>query len=226
MTSIADRITTASQLATDEIRQMIQKGVLEPDRKVSIDQLADELGISRTPVREAVQRLEHEGLVEIMPRVGVRVRRITPEEASDVYSLKSAIEPLAARWAAERSAEQVPKRLEPLITRMSQAAEDEDVLAYADLIEGFHHTLIELARAPALEDVWATIRARVHWLRHMNLAQPGRIGASLRQHERVAEAVASGDGEAAFAAMLDHMRDAHRSALNAVKASVEGADES
>lgn len=219
MNNIGSRMTSASQLATDEIRLMIQHGSLEPNSKVSIDQLSEQLGVSRTPVREAVQRLELEGLVEIIPRVGVRVRDITPEEASDVYSIKEAIEPLASRWAAERSADDARNRLQPLLEMMEQALEADDVATYADVVERFHLALIELARAPAIQDMWGVISARVHWLRHMNLNQPGRLETSLGHHRKVAEAVYSGDGDWAYQEMADHMRSAHESALEVVASS-------
>lgn len=213
---IAEQMTSASRLATDEIRVMIQRGTLEPDRKVSIEELSEELGVSRTPVREAVQRLELEGLVEIIPRVGVRVRTITTEEASDVYSLKRAVEPLAARWATVRSPESVRARLTPLMEEMEAACEAGDVGTYAQLVEAFHTTLIELARAPALEDMWSVVSSRVHRLRHLNLSRPGRLATSFGHHRRIADAMFSGDGDLAFREMADHMSNAHEAALQAV----------
>ena len=216
MNRIADQMKSASQLATEEIRKMIQQGTLEPDQRVSIELLAEELGVSRTPVREAMQRLEIDGLVEVIPRIGVRVRTITTEEASDVYLLKAAIEPLAARWAAERSVAMVRQRLPPLLEQMQAAVEAAEVLYYAELVEQFHVALIEAAQSSALADMWGVISSRVHRLRLLNLSQPGRLDTSLKHHRDLAAAVSTGDGDIAATTMTDHMRDAHESALRAV----------
>jgi DNA-binding GntR family transcriptional regulator len=216
MNRIADQMKPASLLATEEIRRMIQRGALEPGQRISIDYLADMFGISRTPVREAVQRLELEGLVEVIPRIGVLVRSITLDEARDVYLLKAAIEPLAARWAAERAPVIAAGVLGSILENMEEAVKDEDVIRYADLVEQFHQALIEAAGSPALVGMWSVISGRVHQLRMLNLMQQGRLEASLQQHRAVRAAVASSDGDAAGAAMTDHMNDAHASALRAV----------
>lgn len=216
MSRIADQMKPASLLATEEIRRMVQRGVLEPGQRISIDYLAEMFGISRTPVREAVQRLELEGLVEVIPRIGVLVRAITTDEARDVYLLKAAIEPLAARWAAERSSATATRSLEQIIGRMQDAVRDEDIIGYADLVEEFHQALIEAAGSPGLVGMWSVISGRVHQLRMLNLMQEGRLESSLLQHRAVTEAVASADGDAAEAVMRTHMHDAHESALRAV----------
>lgn len=224
MNRIADQMKPASLLATEEIRRMIQHGALEPGQRVSIEFLADMFGISRTPVREAVQRLELEGLVEVIPRIGVRVRSITLDESRDVYLLKAAIEPLAARWAAERAPAIASGVIGSILENMEEAVKAEDVIRYADLVEQFHQTLIETAGSPALVGMWRVISGRVHQLRMLNLKQQGRLEASLHQHRLVWAAVASSDGAVAAAAMTNHMDDALASALRAVSQVLVKAD--
>lgn len=102
MFDAAPMLVSAKDWALARIRARVYSGGFQPGVKLSIDGLATELGVSRTPVRDAFGQLEREGLVTIASRVGVTVRRLTRSEAEDIYRIKEAVEPLMARWAAER----------------------------------------------------------------------------------------------------------------------------
>ncbi len=95
-------LVSAKDWALARIRARIYAGEFQPGVKLSIDSLAAELGVSRTPVRDAFGQLEREGLVTITSRAGVFVRRLTRSKAEDIYRIKEAVEPPMARWAAER----------------------------------------------------------------------------------------------------------------------------
>ncbi len=89
-------------LVSDELRRLVVTGELPPGSRIVEDRLAERLGVSRNPVREALQALAAEGFVEILPRRGAVVAQITPEQAEDLFDVRTALEPLAARLAARR----------------------------------------------------------------------------------------------------------------------------
>jgi GntR family transcriptional regulator, rspAB operon transcriptional repressor len=203
-------LVSAKDWALARIRARIHSGEFQPGVKLSIDGLASELGVSRTPVRDAVGQLEREGLVTIASRVGVFVRRLTRSEAADICRIKEAVEPLMARWAAERAPAGRRAAYRDAVAQLQAAAEDGDADLYVKHMERCRRELLELAGSSPLRDVLDVIDGRVRLLRYRNLRQPGTLPVSAGQHERIAAAVAAGDGDAAFAAMRDHQRDAAR----------------
>jgi DNA-binding GntR family transcriptional regulator len=218
-------LVSAKDWALGRIRARIHSGEFQPGVKLSIDGLASELGVSRTPVRDAVGQLEREGLVTIAARVGVFVRRLTRSEAADICRIKEAVEPLMARWAAERAPAARRAAYREAVAGLRAAAEDGDADLYVKHMERCRRELLELAGSSPLRDVLDVIDGRVRLLRYRNLRQPGTLPVSARQHERIAAAVAAGDGDAAFAAMQDHQRDAARRMAHVLEEQFGGADE-
>ena len=202
------RLASARGLSTERIRAMIHSGELPPGTKLSIDDLAQRFGVSRTPVRDALWDLSGEGLVTIMPRIGVMVRRISPREVNEVYAIKGALEPLMARWAAERGTPAQRRHFHESVAELQAAAEAEDVDRYVELVEDRRRQLLDMAGSEALRDTFSVTDGRVRLLRYRNLSQPGRLSESAEQHARIAEAVLRGDGQEAQHLMQYHMLDA------------------
>jgi DNA-binding GntR family transcriptional regulator len=201
-------LVSAKDWALARIRARIHSGEFQPGVKLSIDTLATELGVSRTPVRDAFGQLEREGLVTITSRVGVFVRRLTRSEAEDIYRIKEAVEPLMARWAAERPSAAQRAAYRDAVAELQAAAANGDVDEYVKHLERCRRDLLRLAGSSPLHDILDVIDGRVRLLRYRNLKQPGTLQISADQHGEVADAVARGDGDAAFAAMQEHMHDA------------------
>jgi GntR family transcriptional regulator, rspAB operon transcriptional repressor len=223
--STTPELVSAKDWAAARIRAMIYSGEFPPDTKLSIDSLARTLGVSRTPVRDAFGQLEREGLVNISSRVGVFVRRLTRSEAVDIYQIKVAVEPLMARWAAERASSAERAALRDLFTELTEAAETDDTALYVRHLESWRRELLRLAGSSPLHDILEVIDGRVRLLRFRNLSQPGSLRISAQQHAAVSAAVTAGDGDAAFAAMHDHMKDAARRMLRVLDADeAESAD--
>lgn len=201
-------LLSAKDWALARIRARIHSGEFQPGVKLSIDSLATELGVSRTPVRDASGQLEREGLVTITSRVGVFVRRLTRSEAEDIYRIKEAVEPLMARWAAERPSAAQRAAYRDAVAGLQSAAADGDAAEYVGHLERCRHELLRLAGSSPLHDILDVIDGRVRLLRYRNLQRPGVLQISADHHGRIAAAVARGDGDAAFAAMQQHMHDA------------------
>lgn len=201
------QLVSVKDWALARIRARIYSGEFQPGVKLSIDSLATGLGVSRTPVRDAFGQLEREGLVTITSRVGVFVRRLTRSEAEDIYRIKEAIEPLMARWAAERPSAAQRAEYHDAVADLAPSVARGDVDEYVDRLEHCRLELLRLAGSSPLHDIMDVIDGRVRLLRYQSLQRPGIMQISADEHGRIADAVARGDGDAAFAAMQQHMHD-------------------
>jgi GntR family transcriptional regulator, rspAB operon transcriptional repressor len=206
---VTDRVEVASVRAVvaDRLRAMIHAGDIEAGGRLGIAELADRFGVSRTPVRDALGDLSVEGLVEIVPRVGVFARLIDAQEVRDVYALKHALEPVMAAWGAARGTAAERLQFRESVSQLRTAAEAGDVGRYVSLLEDRRVALLQMSRSQVLTDVLGSIDSRVRLLRWKNLSQPGHLLRSVVQHEQIAEAVGRGDPDAAASAMADHMAD-------------------
>lgn len=204
-------LMSASQLATLEIRELLESGRLAPGSRISPEHLAEVIQVSRTPVRDALRNLETEGLVEVLPRRGVFVRTITKDEIRDVYAIKTAVEPLAAARAADRGTEDGRERLAALQSQLEDVAARQDVKGSADCVDRIHDQLFRMAGSDVLQAAYRVFHGRVRLLRHLNMAQPGRLATSVGQHRQVVHHVVAEEAEAARRTMYDHMIDASAS---------------
>jgi DNA-binding GntR family transcriptional regulator len=209
----SDQLLSAKDFAVRRIRAMIYNGDFDTDGRLSIADLADALGVSRTPVRDALWQLAGEGLVTVSPRVGAFLRRVTPAEAADIYRIKVQMEPVMAGWAAERGSAEGRARYAEEIDCAATIAVGGHVNDYVTALEHARELMLDLADSPPLRAVLSVIDGRVRLLRLRKLSQPGQLEVSAAQHRTVARAIAAGDAHAAGRAMTEHMEDALRRVL-------------
>jgi DNA-binding GntR family transcriptional regulator len=202
------RVQSAKEAATEVIRGLIHSGEIGAGERISIEALASTLGVSRTPVREALWQLSVEGLVTIQPRVGVLVREIEDQEVLDIYRIKGVLEPLMAEWAAERGTPGQRQQIYDSVDELDAAAEADDVTRYVALLEERRASLLAIANSSALQDSLGILEGRVRLLRFRNLSRPGQLDRSARQHRSIAKAIRDGDPAAAGKAQQVHMQDA------------------
>ncbi len=192
----------------------IKANILEnrypPGHQVLEQQLADDMGMSRTPVREAVIRLQDEGLVELIPRRGMRVVPLSPDDMQEIYEVLTALEVAAVELAASQTL--TDKNLAPLDDALQAmetrlAADDLDGWALADA--RFHNALINLAGNKRLASMAATLADQVHRARMVTLRLRPRPVRSIEEHREVLEALRAGDGALAGE---QHRRHRRRSA--------------
>jgi DNA-binding GntR family transcriptional regulator len=210
---VREELLSAKAFAVKHIRAMIHAGEFDEDGRLSIATLADQLGVSRTPVRDALWQLAGEGLVTVSPRIGAFLRKLTPEEATDIYRIKAAIEPLVAGWAAERATLRQRETHQSLVADLEAVARTGDVDQYVAQLERCRALLVEMAASPPGAETLSVVDGRVRLLRYKNLSQPGQLTVSAAQHRAIADAVATGDSRAAMRAMEEHMLDALRRVL-------------
>lgn len=210
------RYRSAAEIAAEDIRRRIWSGQLAPGAKVSIDDLAKGLELSATPVREALKTLEGEGLVSIAARSGVYVRRISVEEATEVYAIKEVLEPLMVRWAMVRGSPDQLRALGDIVEKLAARAQEQRLDEYVEVIEERFRLLLEMGGSEVLAGIFRAIDGRVRLMRYRNLAQPGRLQRSLLEHRKLARAIAAGDVERACALTAGFVRSAARSLMKLI----------
>ncbi|MCX6497404.1 MAG: GntR family transcriptional regulator [Arthrobacter sp.] len=193
----------------DTIRDAIVSGRIKAGEPLSENKLAADYGTSRTPIREALHRLEIEGLVERLPR-GVQVRETSPEEIIDIYDVRITLEGAAARAAAERATELDRRRLRATQSAMVAAGEDPGDRAQAN--RQFHEAIWAASHSPTLVDLLH--RLNVHLVRYptTTLEFEDRWKAVLAEHEALLDAI-----EARDAAKAREIAEAHMTGAREVR---------
>jgi DNA-binding GntR family transcriptional regulator len=195
--------STISQQVYERLRREVLTGSLGPGRWLRELELAGTLGVSRTPVREAVRRLAQEGLLELSPNRGVRVRSITLEEMVDVYRVRELVESAAAAAAARHRTHDDVARLHDLLAAIA-AIPAEDAALHIETDDAFHESIALAARSAALLDVVRLLNRRV--TRVKILTRDTNASAGTReQHRAIVDAIAAGDAAEAEAAMRRHI---------------------
>lgn len=195
------------EMALRELRSAIIDGRLKLGDQISESRISKMLGISKTPVREALQELRREGLVKIDPHRGTSVFSLSDEDIDDIGELRLLLEMAAARriFAGDRTAAVRAMRL--VIRDMHKATRSEDLQAYRNLDSDFHEVLIEHCRNRYIAEAYNLISAKIGALRTRAQDERSVVQSSLKMHTEMMELLAAGD-EAAFCARLErHIRN-------------------
>ena len=213
MSGTAQQARPAKPSLTDwayrEVKRRIMGNLFPPGLQILEQDLAERLGMSRTPVREALIRLEQEGLVEITPRRGMRVVPIAADDMREIYDVLTCLE----SRAAERLAQRRPARAElrPLIEAteaMDRALAAGDLEAWAEADESFHRLLLEASGNRRLAGMALGVFDLAHRARMVTLRMRPLPRQSSRDHRAVIEAILEGDARRAHALHAAHRREA------------------
>lgn len=186
--------------AYHRLKAQILDNILPPGHRALEAEIALSLGMSRTPVREALMRLQAEGLIRVEPRRGMLVLSISPEEMTEIYEVLTALETTAAETlAAQRPDEERLRPLWEAVDEMDAALATEDLDRWADADERFHRTLVEICGNKRLAATALTYRDQIRRTRHLTLRLRARPVRSNEAHRDLLRAIASGDAELAFA---------------------------
>ena len=195
--------------AYEQLRRRILDNVWPPGHRALEHEVAAELGMSRTPVREALLRLQNEGLVEVIPRHGVRVLPVSSADMREIYEVITALECMAVEILARRKpGEAELKPLTQATRAMDKALKADDLDAWADADEAFHNALVELAGNRQLLATVMNYRDRVHRARAFTLRLRPKPVNSNKAHRQLVERLLAGDVAGAAAANRGHREDA------------------
>lgn len=206
MTSVGSRHRSLRDETVDELRRLILSGDVAPGERLSELSISERLGVSRLPVREAFRRLEAEGLLQSLPRRGVRVAELDGAELSIVREVRIALELIAVRQTIEKQDPDVLAALRASLEtgRAAAAAGDHDTLVR--LNEEFHELLSTGAGSRFLADTLRSVRNQAH---HLVGGKSGAVEPSWDEHAAIIQATVDGDGELACMLMRRHLADRH-----------------
>lgn len=205
------------ELVFEALREAIINGKLRPGERMMEIQLAEEMGVSRTPIREAIRKLELEGLVLMIPRKGAYVSGLSIREIADVFEIRRALEGLAAELAAERITDEELEELERFLVKIAEDIEDADLDKVVATDTGFHTLLYQASRNQRLSQIINNLREQIQRFRTTSLSYPGRMKDALEEHRKIVEAISSRDGEAARKIAQEHIENAENSMMNMIQ---------
>lgn len=200
---------------SDKVFKYIRDGIIE-GRYQSGDylvetKLAEELGVSRTPVREALKQLELEDLAESVPNRGVVVKGISQEDITDIYTIRLKLEGLAAFWAAQRIRQQQLDQLGELVELMELYTRRNDSVNLARLDSEFHEIIFTACNSRTLRHILISLHQNAQRARKSSLMSPARTPKSLEEHKEIYDALCAHDAERAKICMEQHILTAAHS---------------
>ncbi len=181
----------------NRIREDILSGKYKQNEELKETAIGKELGVSRTPVREALRQLEFEGLVNIIPNKGAYVTGITEKDIKDIYVVRSLLEGLCARWAAENISNEQLEELDEIVHLSEFYAKKESFEHVVDLDNKFHEVIYTASKSRILEDTLTDLHHYVERVRKVTLAVRERAERSNTEHKDILEAIRSRDGKLA-----------------------------
>ncbi len=204
-----------SGLAYEQLKAAIRTGSLAPGARIRETEVAARFNVSRTPVREAINRLEAEGLISFAPRHGAVVARLDHQETMELYDLREILEGTAAAFAARHASQAEIDELHELVASEAPLADEPDRLA--DLNQLFHSVLYRAAHNRYLERSLLGLRDSMTLLGGTSLRVEGRGETAHREHLAMIAAIETRDAAAAEAAARTHIRNAQRARLKLMR---------
>ena len=190
------------------IRENILNGVYCENEELRENTIAKELGVSRTPVREALRQLELEGLVKIVPNKGACVTGITQKDVKDIYMIRSLLEGLCARWATEHITEAKIDELEEIILLSEfhlKKRKEEQPQQVTELDGKFHEILYTASNSRILKHVLSDFHKYVRMARKASVTNPERAEKSIEEHKNILQAIKDRDADKAERLANEHM---------------------
>ena len=212
-----------ASVVQQEIERAILAGDYAPGSKLNEAVLAQKLGVSRGPVREAFRMLDEAGLVRTEKNRGVYVRDIPIDEALEIFDLRAAMDEWVGKRLAGSITDEQLKEIKALVTEMEKAVKEQDAHQYHVLNLKFHDRMVELSGNRKLTDTYRRLIKELSLFRRQNLADSGLMRTFLTEHKQIVKAIASGDAQAAGRAMFDHvMQSKQRTIDNDLRQRSEG----
>ncbi|NLL77258.1 MAG: GntR family transcriptional regulator [Clostridiales bacterium] len=193
----------------NKIREDILNGKYKEHEELKEIAIGEELGVSRTPVREAFRQLELEGLIQIVPNKGAYVTGITAKDVQDIYMIRSLLEGLCARWATDHITEEQLEELEENVYLADFHASKGHLDQMAELDNRFHHILYEACNSKQLERLLVDFHEYVLRVRKKTLTNGGRGKTSNDEHRQIMEAIKEKNKDKAEELANKHMINAY-----------------
>jgi len=203
---IEREVKTLRQLALERMRDAILQSHFLPGERLVERPLCDELGVSRTVVREVLRHLETEGLVENIANLGPVVKKVDIDEAIQIYEIRALLEGSAARACAEKATPEIVQQLSLMIDSVQEAFRNKDFDNVLLRVTAFYEHMFESGGKTVAWKLAETLNARINQLRAHTIRAPGRDKASFKEMKKILDAIEAKDGEAAERASAEHVQ--------------------
>lgn len=202
---VLDRARNAAVQVLEYLRENIINLSLKPATVLDRQVLAEQFNLSQTPIRDALLRLEEEGLVDIFPQHATVVRRIDVKSAEHAQFLRLSVELEVVRTLAASPSEELVARLASTVNQQAVALECFDFPRFVWADQAFHRMMYEAAGVAPLWDVTRRLSGNLDRVKHLRVPMPGKAANDIAQHQRIVDAVANGDVAEAEQAVRSHL---------------------
>ena len=221
MVAVLDRQQSVPKQVYALLREKILTLELKPGDSINERWLSEWLGVSRTPIREAIKRLSEAGLVHTIPNVGTSVSLINARKASELCLIRASLESAAIRVAAEHFDEPAGLLLAKTIDWQKQTVELGDLNRNLAVDNEFHRTIVELAGFTTMWSILQNVLSEILRVRHLSIRVPRRLDEPIEEHIRILEALRQRDPDRAEEAMRHHLNESYKSIMQAIAAHPE-----
>jgi DNA-binding GntR family transcriptional regulator len=209
----------------NDIVRLISSGHYPPGTRLDESQIADELGVSRTPLREAISKLVKDGLVEHRPYKGNFVRQFTAREVFDLYEVRKGLESMAVRLAIPHLTASSIAELRTILGEIGTALEASDLEAYGFADKRFHDAIAQLSGNQTLISLLAHLSGQVQLIRTMANQDPSIVEITAMERPGIVDAMAAGDVESASQLMEEHIELVQRSTASRIDSGRDAASD-
>lgn len=211
-----------NEQAFDHLKNMIIESKFSYQNFYSETQLAKEIGISRTPLRSALERLAHEGYIDIVPSKGFRIHQLTQKDVANTFQIRSAIESyctlLISREFESRNAKKLFRDLDMIINAMEDVMNTtQDISKFSEYDFDFHGKIISYVDNDSISSVFDTYVYRMKKLAELSLSHKGRMEETCDEHRKILDAMRSGDTDHVYLITLEHMDNPRKINLDDLK---------
>ncbi len=193
----------------ETLQESILNGELKPGDPLPEIRLSEELGVSRTPVREALRKLELEGLVKTIPNRGTFVVGISEKDIEDIYTIRMYIEGLAAKWAAANITDELLEEMRSIVELQKFYAEKNDPFQVWQLDSRFHYILYQASGSRVLKQTLTSMHHYIQRTRELSISRLGRAATTVQEHLNIFNAIEQHDGELAEKLTFEHIFNAY-----------------
>jgi DNA-binding GntR family transcriptional regulator len=200
-----------------KLKKMIISHKLEPGTKIHEEHIAEELGVSRTPIREALSKLEQEGVVKIIPRRGAYIVKLSKEEIYEILTIREFLEALAVRLCTRHVNDDLIKKLRECFEDPdgNPIANNPELVHKADV--HFHDIILNSCKSKKLSELMHNIYDQIQMLRSRVVTLPGKAKKSMSDHQKVIDALEKRDPDLAEKHMREHIKDVKSAVLSTLK---------
>lgn len=210
---VIKKTRTIRRKVYDYLREQLLSGEIPPHQHLIEAKIAEEIGTSRTPVREALHSLELEGLIESVPRVGYKVRPISELEVEEICEIRTVIEGLAANWAMEKAHDKLVAELGKNISLSEEKVSKGDVRSFVEMDAQFHEIVSKFSGSQRLLELAQTLRRHMLRYRIQSIYSIDNVSRAIEGHKGIVQAIRKQEAGEIYKAIRHHMEQSKKDIL-------------